>query len=92
MVVLVQIRISNLSYRAVEGDLRRLFSAHGRVSAVTLSRGSALVEMGDRRQAASAIRALDGQRIHGRPITAAESPLSGAYLMDVQEQFADFVR
>ena len=92
MVVLVQISIGNLSYRAVEGDLRRLFSAHGRVSAVSLSRGSAVVEMRDGRQAASAVRALDGQRIHGRPITAAESPLTGAWLMDVQEEYADFVR
>ncbi len=89
---MVHISIGNLSYRAVEGDLRRLFSAHGPVAAVTLFRGSALVELRERRQAASAIRALDGHRIHGRPITVSEAPLTGAYLMDVQEQFADFVR
>lgn len=89
---MVHLSIGNLSYRAVEGDLRRLFSAHGPVAAVTLSRGSGLIEMRERRHAASAIRALDGARIHGRPIRVAEAPLSGAYLMDVQEEFADFVR
>lgn len=89
---MVQITIGNLSFRAVERDLRRLFSAHGPVGAVTLSRGSGVVEMRDPRQAASAIRALDGRPIHGRPITVAQAPLSGAYLMDVQEEFADFVR
>jgi len=89
---LVHISIGNLSYRAVEGDLRRLFSSHGPVAAVTLSRGSGIVEMRERRHAASAIRALNGARIHGRPITVAEVSLSGAYLMDVQEQFADCTR
>jgi len=89
---LVNITIGNLSYRAVDRDLRRLFSAHGPVAGVSLSRGSGSVEMRERRHAASAIRALDGHRIHGRPIRVAEAGLSGPFLMDVQEEFADFVR
>ena len=86
------ITVRNLSYRAVESDLRALFSRHGQVVGVTLSRGSGHVEMGDRRQAQAAIRALQHHPIHGRLITVSERGLTGAYLMDVQEEYADFVR
>ena len=86
---MVSITVRNLSYRAVERDLRGLFSRHGAVVSVTLSRGSGIVEMSDRRQALAAIRALDGARVLGRPIRVAESQPSGAWLMDVQESFAD---
>jgi RNA recognition motif-containing protein len=89
---LVQIHVGNLSYRAVENDLRRLFAPHGDVVSVTLSRGSGIVELRERRQAQTALIALQDQRIHGRPITVSERGLSGSYLMDVQEEFADFVR
>jgi len=92
MVHLVKLTIGNLSYRAVESDLRRLFSAHGPIAGVSLSRGSASVEMRDPRQAVSAVHALDGRRVHGRPIKVAEAGLAGSYLMDVQEEYADFVR
>ena len=86
------ITVRNLSFRAVESDLRALFSRHGQVVGVTLSRGSGLVEMSDRRQAQAAIRALRRHPVHGRPIAVSETELSGSYLMDVQEEYADFVR
>jgi RNA recognition motif-containing protein len=89
---LVKITVGNLSYRAVERDLRGLFSRHGDVVSVTLARGSAVVAMKDRGESQAAIRALRNERIHGRPITVSETVLSGAYLMDVQEEYADFVR
>lgn len=89
---MVKITIGNLSYRAVESDLRRLFGAHGNVVSVSLSRGSGTVVMRDRRPALAAIRALDGRPVHGRPIEVTEAGLSGAWLMDVQEEYADFVR
>ena len=89
---MVKITVRNLSYRAVESDLRPLFSAHGPVSGVTLSRGTGIVEMRERRDALSALRALQGQPVHGRPIRLVESGPSGAWLMDVQEEYADFVR
>ena len=88
----MKITVGNLSYRAVESDLRGLFSRHGDVVSVTLSRGFGIVEMSDRRQAQAAIRALRGQRVQGRTITVSETGLSGSYLMDVQEEYADFVR
>ena len=88
----MKITVGNLSYRAVESDLRGVFSRYGAVVRVTLSRGSGIVEMSDRRQAQAAIRALKRHPIHGRPVTVAEASLSGAYLMDVQEEYADFVR
>jgi len=89
---LVSITVRNLSYRAVESDLRGLFSRHGTVLSVTLSRGSGIVEMSDRGQAKAALRALQHCRIHGRQVLLSERELSGAYLMDVQEDYADFVR
>ena len=48
--------------------------------------------MKDPGQSQAAIRALRNQRIHGRQITVSETGLSGTYLMDVQEEYADFVR
>lgn len=88
----MKITVGNLSYRAVESDLRGLFSRHGDVAAVTLSRGSGTVDMRDRAQAQAAMRALKNHRIHGRPISVSEPVLSGARLMDMQEEYADFVR
>jgi len=88
----VRIVVRNLSYRAVEGDLRALFSRHGVVAGVTLSRGSGIVEMSDPDEGRAAIRALDGRRIHGRPVELSEADASGAWLMDVQEAYADFGR
>lgn len=84
--------VRNLSYRAVEGDLRALFSRHGAVAGVTLSRGSAAIEMRERRDALAAIRALDGRPILGRPIRLSEAEPSGSALMDLQESCADFGR
>jgi len=88
----VRIVVRNLSYRAVEGDLRALFSRHGAVAGLTLSRGSAVVDMRERPDALVAIRALDGCPVLGRPIRVAEGEPSGAALMDLQESCADFGR
>ncbi|HZE95549.1 MAG TPA: RNA-binding protein [Planctomycetota bacterium] len=88
----MKITVGNLSYRAVESDLRRLFSPHGDVVSVTLSRGSGTVELREGPRSLAAIRGLRNHRIHGRPITVSESEPTGAYLMDVQEEFSDFVR
>ncbi|HVR86873.1 MAG TPA: RNA-binding protein [Planctomycetota bacterium] len=88
----MKITVGNLSFRAVESDLRGVFSRYGQVVRVTLSRGSGIVEMSRHRQALAAIRALQRHPIHGRPITVSEASLSGAELMDVQEEYADFVR
>lgn len=88
----MSLTVRNLSYRAVEADLRGLFSRHGVVAGVILSRGSGIVEMGDRRQALAAIRALQGRRVHGRPILLSEAEPSGAWLMDSQESYADACR
>ena len=88
----MKLTVRNLSYRAVESDLRRLFGAHGSVVNVVLSRGSGVVEMRERGEAQAALRALQHHKLHGRPIRVSESGLSGAWLMDVQEEYADFVR
>ncbi len=88
----MSITVRNLSYRAVENDLRSLFSRHGAVAGVRLSRGSGIVEMIDQRQALAAVRVLQGRRVHGRPILLSEEGLSGPWLMDVQEQYSDSAR
>ncbi len=88
----MRIVVRNLSYRAVEGDLRGLFLRHGAVARVSVSRGSAAVDMRERREALAAIRALDGRALLGRPIRLSEAEPSGAALMDLQESCADFGR
>ena len=99
---MVNIYVGNLSYRAIEDDLRRVFSAHGDVARVSIvrrgprrkSRGFGFVEMGDEQSAKAAIGATQRREIHGRAIVVApaESRLTGAYLMDVQDDFNDTAR
>lgn len=78
----MNIFVSSLPARAGEEDLRRLFGAHGKVASVSIfrkaSRRVGLVRMPDPRQARAAL--------------AVARRLSGAYLMDVQDDYADCVR
>src|SRR5689334_7288395 len=66
--------IGNLSFQATEADLTSLFSQYGAVENVSVmtdrmtgqSRGFAFIEMSDRKQAESAIAALNGTDLQGR--------------------------
>lgn len=85
--------VGNLSRRMAEDDLRRLFEAYGSVASVRIverpiARRFGFVLMADDRQARAALLAL-GQRMTVAP---ARSRLSGAYLMDVQDDYADTAR
>ncbi len=73
--------VGNLSFDTTEGDLRRLFEAHGTVTSCNLitdkftgkSRGFAFVEMAAPAEADQAISELNGKSYDGRPLTVNEA-------------------
>lgn len=73
--------VGNLSPATDEHQLRVLFAAHGRVTAVDLildrssgrSRGIALVTMDSKTEAEVAIRALNGRPVDGRALAVNEA-------------------
>ena len=74
--------VGNLPFSADENEIRELFSQNGRtVSEVKLvtdretgrPRGFGFVEMGSSDEADSAIRALNGHSLAGRPLTVNEA-------------------
>ena len=74
------IYVGNIPFSATENDVRDLFGAYGNVSSVKLIqdhetgrfRGFGFVEMEDA-DAASAIEALDGHEMSGRPLKVNEA-------------------
>ncbi len=78
---MTSIHVGNLAEAATEDDLYEAFSRFGRVTSVNIikdretgrSRGFAFVEMGDGKEAASAIRELNLREIAGRTITVNEA-------------------
>jgi cold-inducible RNA-binding protein len=77
----MNIYVGNLSFDAVESDVRGLFEAHGQVASVSIiedkftgrPRGFAFVEMPQDAEAQSAIAALNGKDLKGRPLTVNEA-------------------
>ena len=73
--------VGNLSFQATEADLTSLFSQYGAVESVNVitdrmtgqPRGFAFVEMSDRKQAESAISALNGSDLQGRVVNVNEA-------------------
>ena len=73
--------VGNLPFTTTEGELRKLFEQHGgvdRVSVITdresgRPRGFAFVEMAQEADAATAVRALDGQNVGGRALKVNEA-------------------
>jgi cold-inducible RNA-binding protein len=71
----------NLSFETTENDLQDLFEQHGAVNEVHLmmdrmtgrSRGFAFVTMNDDTQAKTAMGALNGHDLNGRPLTVNEA-------------------
>lgn len=76
-----RIYCGNLSFQSSEDDIRALFTAHGEVTNIHVvmdretgrPRGFAFVEMATDEQAATAIRALDGQNAGGRNLKVNEA-------------------
>jgi RNA recognition motif-containing protein len=77
----MNIYVGNLSFDAVESDVRALFEAHGQVASVSIiedkftgrPRGFAFVEMAQDSEAQAAIAALNGKDLKGRPLTVNEA-------------------
>jgi RNA recognition motif-containing protein len=77
----MNIYVGNLSYSAIESDLREAFENYGDVSSARIiidratgkSKGFGFVEMPNDGEAKSAISALDGKDLKGRPLRVNES-------------------
>jgi len=79
--VSVNIYVGNLPFSTTNDDLEKLFAEHGTVSSARVitdrdsgaSRGFGFVEMDDDGVAQTAISALDGHEIDGRPLRVNEA-------------------
>jgi cold-inducible RNA-binding protein len=77
----MNIYVGNLSFEAMEDEVRQLFAAYGDVSAVNLltdkftgrPRGFGFVEMPQQEQAQAAIQNLNGKEYMGRALTVNEA-------------------
>jgi RNA recognition motif-containing protein len=73
--------VGNLTYGVTDGDLRRLFEAHGTVHSAQVivdrdtgrPKGFGFVEMGSDAEAQAATAALNGQDVQGRHMTVNEA-------------------
>ena len=73
--------VGNLSYNTTDSDLNRMFEEHGAVDSAKVitdretgrSKGFGFVEMPNNQEAESAINALNGQDVDGRPLTVNEA-------------------
>ncbi len=73
--------VGNLAYGLADGDLQRLFEAHGTVQSAQVimdrdtgrSKGFGFVEMGSDQEAQAAITALNGAEVEGRNLTVNEA-------------------
>lgn len=77
----MNIYVGNLSFEMTEEQLEGAFAAHGEVQSARIitdrytgqSRGFGFVEMSDNAAAESAIQALNGREVSGRPLTVNEA-------------------
>jgi len=77
----MRIYVGNLSYTVEDEELKELFTQYGAVESAYVPtdratgrpRGFAFLEMPDRTQAQSAIQALNGKDLKGRPIVVNEA-------------------
>lgn len=73
--------VGNLSYSIDKSGLQQLFADHGEVTSAQVisdretgrSKGFGFVEMGSDQEAQSAIAALNGKNVDGRPLTVNEA-------------------
>ena len=77
----MNIYVGNLPFAMTEEELESTFAAHGEVQSARIitdrytgqSRGFGFVEMSDNNAAESAIQALNGRDMMGRPLTVNEA-------------------
>ncbi|MFL5740643.1 MAG: RNA recognition motif domain-containing protein [Flavisolibacter sp.] len=76
----MNIHVTNLSFNIIEADLRKLFSAYGRIGSLVIvrdrlngrSKGNAFVEMPVQSQGEQAIMALNRMELDGKRISVHE--------------------
>lgn len=76
----MQIQVTNLSKNVIDADLRRIFSKYGEVNSAIIvrdkingrSRGTALIDMPNDKQAGQAVLCLHLSVIDGMTITVTE--------------------
>lgn len=77
----MNIFVGNLEYHVSEDELREAFGNYGTVESVKIvsdrytgkSKGFGFIVMPDDKEAQSAVDAMNGQELNGRPITVNES-------------------
>lgn len=77
----MNIYVGNLAFSLTEEELRDAFGAHGDVSSAKIisdrdtgrSKGFGFVEMPNDSEANSAIEAINGQELNGRPVRVNEA-------------------
>ena len=77
----MNIYVGNLSFETTEDQLHVAFTQHGEVTSARVitdrmtgrSRGFGFVEMPNKSEGESAIKALNGQDLHGRSLTVNEA-------------------
>src|SRR5205809_7147490 len=73
--------VGNLSYNVTDGELAKMFEAHGTVASAQVimdrdtgrSKGFGFVEMGSDQEAQAAIAAMNGKEVEGRALTVNEA-------------------
>ncbi|WP_353717662.1 RNA-binding protein [Dyadobacter sp. 676] len=100
----MDIFVGSLSFKLKESELREAFEKYGKVSSAKIiidkitrqSKGFGFVEMPDEVEARTAINALNGAEMYGRPLVVNESqkrePGSGAPRPDVRNREGGFNR
>jgi len=97
----MNIFVGNLSFDAVEADVKKIFKDFGSVSSVVIvmnskgvkSRGFGFVEMPDQAQAEAAIAALSGKELLGRPLkvsSARPRPMTDTAQKEGKAKWAKF--
>ena len=77
----MKLYVGNLSYDVTDGDLAKMFEAHGTVQSAQVimdrdtgrSKGFGFVQMHDEQEAQAAIAALNGKQEGGRTLTVNEA-------------------
>ena len=80
----MNIHVSNLSLNTIDDDLKKLFATYGIVNSAVIvrdkwkgrSRGTALIDMLDSKEASYAIKSLNNTLIHGKMISVSEIKFS----------------
>ena len=80
----MNIHVSNLSLNTIDNDLKELFATYGVVNSAVIvrdkwkgrSKGTALIDMLDSKEAGDAIKSLNNTMLHGKIISVSQVKFS----------------